>query len=627
MFENIIKTIYRVPIKSIIVLGILFFVSFALFSRVNEYVITSREFRELEDSFYGVGAVEVSPPQSCVWGIRSSYFLTSDRINRDSPDGTWEHTRYEPLTLDIINFINNISYVTSVDTRFMTAGIHSSFFRLDDREAFFNYSHRVIFEAALYSYRTTIWGDWDWDEDILPYANLSTIARFTDFVLLHDLPDYALTILQNFHNLNRDAFPIRSSFSGEIPDWIPDEYTVRITAARDYVDLSTMGRDSLTLSAAAVSNNIINNFEIGNRYVLVGLLNRDMYITLGCPTMGLWMYSLIMADAYNNPDLDLALEMTISDWHTFDIVYTNNMSSIYRFAHGQTSITEGRMLNPDDYGTNYAVISRVLANQYNLSIGDTVSFGLADRLHNQHVSLGAVSAGSRGRFARPVQQVDLEIIGIFSENTSETQIGNNPHWSYSSSTVFVPVSLLPDSVDMTNHVIHPGEFSFIIGNIRDAARFLEIYAPILRDMGVRLMFTDSGWGDIESDFLLTRRAATMAISVWLFAIIGVVILVVYLFIIRHKKEYAIMRSLGRTKTQTNLAVFLPLFLLGIISVSLGGITAAINTSRTMAQTPDIAMVLFLIFITLVFLAIVEWIGLIIAGRKPVLELLQGSGKR
>ena len=629
MFENILKTIYRTPIKSIIVLIILFFVSFALFSRINEYITTTSEFRALEDSFYGLGFVEISPPIFRPDAFDDgSYFLIGDEINYDHIDGTWEHTRYEPLTDNIIDFINNISYVTSTEIRFMTAGIHNSFFRLDEGRRFFNHFDRVIFEATLdylYIYEDlfarnvdNFFKNFGWNEDFLPYIPVSARARFTNYIPLHNLPNHRMqTLFESEAGKLRDGGIVFDlAFRGEPPNWMSDEDREIVTKTRNAFGVATMdGMTIVVILSYFVDNTII--FEQGNRYILVGRF--DAYsIELNCPTMAFWLDSLIIPieDATDNADLALAIEMVESDWHTFDIVYTNDMSSIYRFAHGQTGISDGRMLTPDDYNTNHAVISRVLANEYNLSIGDTISFGLADRLHNQHVSLGALSAGSRGRFARPVEYVDLEIVGIFNELTGDMQISNNPNWAYSRNTIFVPVSLLPDSVDMTNHVIHPGEFSFIIGNIRDTGSFIETYGPTFRDMGIRLMFTDMGWSDIESDFLFTQRAAMIAMFMWILALIGVIVLVVYLFIIRNKKEYAIMRSIGKTKAQANISVFLPLFILGIISISLGGIIVAVNTQ-----------IILFIFITLVFLALVEFTGLIITGRKPVLELLQEGNKK
>jgi len=140
-------------------------------------------------------------------------------------------------------------------------------------------------------------------------------------------------------------------------------------------------------------------------------------------------------------DLRKLIEMINADKYTFDIVYSNDMASIKRFSKNESQIIEGRLLAPTDYGSQVCVINNILAEKYGLAIGNRINIGLCDILHEQHVGLGTVSAGARGRYTTPVKEVELEIVGTYKEFTGSLQQGNTPHWSYSSNTIFVPLSL------------------------------------------------------------------------------------------------------------------------------------------------------------------------------------------
>jgi len=616
-----IKSTLRSPIKTLIMLILITVMSFGLFSRVNNYISTLQEFQYIESTFQGVGTVDVSPPD--VFPVASSTFLTGMYFNPDSPSGTWEHTRYQALPAEIISQISKLTYVTSTDIRYMTAGIHNTFFRLDDRQTFHNYTHRVIVEATLLAvnvYATSALG-----EELVPYVNRNVLARFTNFTPLTELPEAGRAIIES--QAMRD-FTFISNFRGNFPSWVEQSDIDRITANWNsaFEAQSNRLRASHQWPETGVSHDIVDELTIGERYVLVARFDLvDDMLNVGCNLSAFWVDSLVVPSTYSLPeDIQKLIEITNTDLRTFDVVYTNDMASISRFAHGFSGMAEGRKISPADYGTNVAVISHVLAEFYNLSIGDTISLGLTDRLHNQHAGLGAVSAGVRGRFATPIKYVDLEIVGIYVEFTNDLHQANNPHWSYSSNTIFVPTSLLPiDPNEVEGHRIEPSELSFVIGNIHNVRNFRERYAPFIEnELGLRLTLTDSGWSEIETDFLLTQRMALLAILALVLTMVAAIVLVVFLFVIQRKKEYAIMRATGCSRYRASMSLFLPLFLLGVIAIAIGGIGAWFYVSAS------IATVLVSIFTMLIVLATAEGVGLAIVGRVPPLVLLQGGyGRR
>ena len=85
------------------------------------------------------------------------------------------------------------------------------------------------------------------------------------------------------------------------------------------------------------------------------------------------------------------VEITNSDIHTFDMVYTENTGSIKRFADGDMVIIDGRGLEPEDSESKntVCVVSHAFANANGLEVGDTLNFNLGTELVEQYKSLGA----------------------------------------------------------------------------------------------------------------------------------------------------------------------------------------------------------------------------------------------
>ncbi len=88
-----IKILFRSPVKTIVTFLLLTAISFMLLSRVYEYAITAREYKNIENTYQGIGTIEVSSPEKI--RVDGPMFLTSDHYNPNSPEGTWEDTRYQ----------------------------------------------------------------------------------------------------------------------------------------------------------------------------------------------------------------------------------------------------------------------------------------------------------------------------------------------------------------------------------------------------------------------------------------------------------------------------------------------------------------------------------------------------
>jgi hypothetical protein len=266
---------------------------------------------------------------------------------------------------------------------------------------------------------------------------------------------------------------------------------------------------------------------------------------------------------------------------------------------------------------------------------------LGDRIFEPHVSLGALAV-TRSRFARPVDYVGLEIVGIYTNSDNIIHRGNTAHHSYSAATVFLPLHLLPASADTANTPVKPGAFSFVVQNARNGAAFLREAQHTLGATGLLLTFDDGGWMDIEREFTLTQRISLIAITVLVITTAAVAGFVVFLFILQKKRDFAIMRATGCSQYRASFSLFLPLLTVAVLAVVAGGCAAWVNSSAGIAAvlsegvmaeysgldasvSPQIAFGIMLGLIG--FVCVMACYGLWRVSKYKPLALLQGGIKQ
>ena len=335
------------------------------------------------------------------------------------------------------------------------------------------------------------------------------------------------------------------------------------------------------------------------------------------------------------------VEIADAGVHTFDIVYTEDMGAIMRFSEGDMAIVDGRALTRADSesGAMLCVVSRDLARAYELSVGDTITLKLGSVLFEQFKGLGAVAA-TRERYGAPVKEATLEIAGIYTDTDGMQRQSKNPNWSYSINTVFVPKSLLPvDEDDLRDHQFTPAEFSFVIDDAWSIPSFLEEAEPLFDGLGLRLIFNDGGWPAITNEFKVAQRLSVINITVFSAAIIIAAGFTEYLFIVRKKKEYAIMRALGAPKKVSALALAVPFMSVTAVSIMIGSGAAWYYSIKTIEQnntlqalqryavdaSTPIAVILGCIFGELLLIAMFTLAMIGRVGASPPLALLQSAG--
>jgi len=604
----------RAPVKTLLTLILLAAVTYALLIRVTEYAVTAQEINLLASDYKGVAIVEVSSPvfTDFTW----SDFLTSDQYNPAHPDGTWEETRYKALTKEQVAAASVLPHVTYGTTRYMTAGVSDMYLRpLEER--FHNYTDRIIIDGSLAMVSFRRYGE---------ASRLPTVAllRGEARVTIND----PIVIAGAVGEGGIDTVLVPTFFRGAFYD--PEMHNL----SRG-LTLQIVNRTRVLTELMLPFEEWEQTMAFGERCLIIGRVGNGVFSR--------WLYAGDSVTEYHGEVLiplagkpenymdteemagirELA-EIIQQDLYTFDVVYTENLSSIPRFNSGTMGIIDGRELTDADAGSLVCVISRVFAERNGLEVGSKIDLGLADKLHEQHSGLGALAV-TRGRFARPVIDVELEIVGIYDNFDSIQARGHTAHWSYSAATVFVPLTLLPESADVENAPLKPGAFSIVIGDARDMSAFLLKSSPVMDEMGLTIHFFDGGWLEIEREFILTQRISLIAIISLFMAALAAVMLVVYIYVLHRKRDFAIMRAMGCPRRQAGTALLLPLIVVAVAGVATGSIASWIYSSNVRGMPFPVTTVLACVLGLILFLLAAAWLLLWRVGQLAPLALLQGSG--
>ena len=647
-FLSALKTLLRTPFKTIITFALLAAVSFGLFSRAGEYAVTSRELNRLAARHRGIGAAELKPaPLGLSYRFDEALMTDYKRIPdslKTLPVTTWNHSisaedaesnyrkflekyLYQPLTNDDIKMLSSLPHVSRTSTRYMTAGVsEDGYLRSESIDNFYKYATHTFVIEGTYSGRDGDWGFFNSDVE-RRHANIK------DVKILAGYPELKMHDSLFPFNLTLYAFSDRSKRN---PYW--------------HFPLSGFNDRSMNLLPELTLEDI-RILQRGKRYIFTATHDPDIFLTRPV-NPGSRIAQIQWPTVYpleGQPDNYLELEefaalksyidLVEADRHTFDMVYTDDMSVILRFALNDIVLINGRMLTPADTRekAHVCVVHRSFLRRNNLQLGDKITMRLGDRLFMQHAAIGAVAAIPE-RLPENEVTVELEIVGIYEDMELSRRRNDNPYWVYTPDTIFVPLSLLPETADTENHDILPSEFCFVIDNARNISAFLKKAEPLLEEAGMTLFFTDEGWLAFEEQFGITDKLSIIAVASLAFAAAVAILFTTYLFIGRKKKDYTVMRALGTNKLKAAGSMLTPLFLVAFIAVISGSVVGLFYTEDLIRNSLVILLrsnpnldtsvplgaILGCILGQLAFLCGFAVLSLWQIGKKSPLTLLQSS---
>lgn len=581
----VLKTLLRSPLKAVLTFFLIAAASFALFSRVTDYVVTTREAAKAESFYHGVAALDNSVPD--VSWIEENGEITTG-WTYDVPDKPWPADEQ-------IKKISSLPGVTLADQRYMTAGLVENYKRLVDSD--------------YYAYKL---GSFVVEGTYTGYEPVNGSAAVID-ILLDDVTVLAGDIeMDPGKPLKIETIAMQEDTSDggmawELPRSFYDGLAkgTRCLVMGEYTD--TSGRD--------LSMSVLDSTQ--KAFCVLDGLGED--------------YLETEEFAYQKGVVEAARQ----DLYTYDIAYTSDMRSIPRFNERNMVIAKGRPLLSGD--KDACVVNELFLETYHLSIGDRVSIQLGDKLEHQSALVGALSMIGKG-IPNFVDTVELEIVGAYRFVDDVQMRVSEMDWSYTPSTVFVPSSLLSVEVPDDYEPL-ASEFSVFVENARDIEAFREAAEPMAAEMDLGLRFSDGGWTNVKDSFETGSLASVLATVLYAVGAALALILAVYLYIGRNKTAYAIMRTLGVPAGMAGNSIVLPLGMMSVLAIPAGGIAGLFYTLKTAAKAlsgmaenapegyvPDtvlpVGTIVLCLFGELVFISFVTLFFLRKMKKTPPLELLQ-----
>lgn len=576
-----LKTLLRSPLKTLLTLLLIVAASFALFSRITDYAVTSREAANAESFYHGVAALDNTVPDMLVEWQEGGRFYSETYESGNNPWPTEEQLKE----------FSSLPGVTLADTRYMTAGLVDGCKRVVD-EAYSEYSADFfLLEGTYQGYESSA-------GDLLD-------LMFDDVTVLASECELSLGKSVKIEHIGDDE---ENSYPEDF--WAKLEKGSRVLIRGRYWGQE----DALMTAGAGYDEKMVRVLDgVGENY-----LETEEFA-----------YYKELVEAINQ------------DQDIYDIVYTSDMRSIPRLNERKMVMGEGRPLEQGD--TDVCVVSELFLENSGLSIGDKISVRLGDRLFSQHPLHGAKARGDLEHTSNFGDATELEIVGAYRFVDDLGTRVSESDWSYSPSTVFVPGTLLPIEIP-ADHEPSIGEYSVLVEDAGDIEAFKEEAELLAAKLGVALCFSDGGWLAVKDSFQTGALVSLLTTVLYAIGAALALLLAVYLYVGRNKEAYAIMRAMGVPDRKAGGTLVLPLAALTVLAIPVGGITGLLYTSREAAQSfaaitdstidgyvPDTALPIGIIVLCLLFeLGFTSAVTLFFLRRMkkiPPLELLQGETLR
>ena len=652
-----LRMLLRSPVKTAVTLLLIAAASFLFLYNLLDYAMTKREYDRNYGEYHGY--VTLMHPEDQLVGENyylwlEGRFFISDPASDPAYTGDYPYEQYHlrSFTEEELEELSSLPYVSRAENHYMTAGIA-------DFPRYFYYTTMGCYASYLYSSRAVFEGTYegmtlDLHKLVLPLiagSGVTTGLKLSDVKLISGNEE---ELKQNRLYIDKKGLYV------EVYATIPDKADNAVRSAGTY---------PLRIGPYAknwISSDALLSLEKGQRYLFVASV--DVYATgsvgiqeekyaAGNPYTHMGDDSLYGVCDYIYPlegepenyletekyaGVRQMIEIMEADRHTLDVHYVEDMRGVKRYQDGTLQLTRGRMLTREDSLAHdpVCIIPESMAQRLGLELGDTIRLKLGDTLLEQFVPMGAVSYSTL-RYPENWTEQTFTIVGTFTEGGLKRLPTEETFWAFGDNAVLVPLSFLPETADTENHAYKPTELTFVVDDADSIIPFRDEVLPRLLDMGYTIRFSDSGWPAVREQ--LTQAGGLGLVKLCAFSVSAVLVLLltVYLYILRKKKEYAVMRALGCPSPQARQSLLFPLLALAVPAVLLGSVGAAVYTRyaaetnaaefAAMGLTMDTSVPLGVVFLgffgSLALLLLLAWAALLRVAHKPPLELLQGGTNR
>ena len=651
------RMLLRCPVKTAVTLLLIAAASFLFLYNLLDYAMTKREYDRNYGQYHGY--MSLMHPEDRLVGETYDYwlqrsFFISDPASNPAYTGQYPYEQYHlrSFTGEEMKTLSTLPYVGRVEKHYMTGGVadfpRRYYYTSMGCYAMFNYSSRVVFEATYDGMNP------DLNDLVLPLiagSGVNTSLKLMDVKLISGNEE---DLKQNRLYINKKGLYVNLFAT------IADRADNQVRSGRMIPGVGLYARNW-------ISTDTILGLEEGQRYLFIAFVDTyaassgigdedkawaplNQYTYLGDESLyGVCDYITPLAGEPENyldtpkfAGVRRMIEIMEADRYTVDVHYVEDIRGIKRYQDGAFQPTRGRLLTREDSLEHnpVCIIPESMAQRQGLEPGDTIHIKLGDKILEQYVPMGAV-AYSPSRYAKNWTKQDFTIVGTFTEGGLNRLPTEESFWAFGDNAVLVPLSFLPETADTKNHEYKPTELSFVIDDADSIILFRDEVLPKLLEAGYIVSFTDGGWPAVREQ--LSQAGSMSLVKLTAFAISALLVLwlTVYLYILRKKKEFAIMRALGCPSRQAQQSLLFPLLALAVPAVLLGSIGAVLYTHgaaeqnaaefASMGLTMDTSIPLPILltgyFGNLLLLLLLSWAALGSVAKKPPLELLQGGVNR
>ena len=272
---------------------------------------------------------------------------------------------------------------------------------------------------------------------------------------------------------------------------------------------------------------------------------------------GIWLYRVdkeLVPKGGTKPE-DV-VSMAEDNLHGFDLVFTEDMRWIWRIMQGEIFCIQGRLIEETDAGSQVCVVSERFLRENDLALGDSLLFRVGDKLCSQFAPIGAL-AYTTTQYPRRWAEEAFEIIGTFADADNGNWTADEFAYAYSESTVFVPLSALPETIYRSSARYTPAELTLLPEGGDALERKLGWMQEIAAGIGLRCVMDDRGWPTIAAGIAAeeTRlRARTLP-----FILSGAVLLVLLFagLLLTVKRKCTVLRLAGVPKRRLAARTMIP----------------------------------------------------------------------
>ena len=584
-----LKSLLRSPVKTILTFLLIASASFALFSRVTDYAVTTRETKNAESLYHAVASLDNEVPDI---PIEIKYVNSADGTVSTGYSTIYEMEDKPWLTKEQLEEFSSMPGVTVADHRYATAGRVEDYKRLlgsGDYGGFF------VFEGTYQGYID------DKDPSVLEdHVKL----KFDDVKVIaaEEGPEIDTSFTMNGAPLG-DTYYAKSSYTRAFYDSLKIGCRCLVLAENTGYSYESDGNSGIYFRPHAIGEGALRVID-------------------GQPDNYLETESFALQKGWVD-----AINHNLS---VYDVIYTSDMRAISSFNKQRCNIVKGRYLTKEDAGADVCVVSEEFLEAHGLSVGDSINIQLGDKI-------GCTTAYGETKdwwtyldsekIPNYAASAELTIIGAYAEG--EGEIYTQPN------NIYVPVTLLPVEVPDDSEYF-PALF---VENAQDIEVFHEAVEEFAQKVGLTLSYSDRGWLDVKDSFQMGALSSLLTTVLYVAGAVLALFLAVYLYIGRNRKSYAIMRTLGVPSKAAGNSVVLPFVAVSALAVSIGGIvglyyaqTAANQTLVRMADSapegymPDatlpVSVVVLCLLSEILFVSLTAYVFLRKMKNTPPLELLQ-----